>query len=45
VPLVFVAVTVHVYVLPLESDDTTSGDAPPLADPDAPPFDDTQLAV
>ena len=44
-PFAFVAVTVHVYDLPLESDPTVSGDVAPLALPAVPPFDDVQLAV
>ena len=44
-PFAFVAVTVHVYDLPLESPVTTSGDVVPLAESAMPPFDDAQFAV
>jgi hypothetical protein len=44
-PFAFVAVTVHVYVLPFVRPATTSGDAAPLADPGVPPFADEQFAV
>jgi hypothetical protein len=45
VPLMFVAVTVHVYVLVVVNEPTTIGlDAPPAL-PDAPPFEEVQLAV
>ena len=44
-PLAFVAMTVHVYVFPFVSPPTTRGEPAPLADPAAPPFDDTQFAV
>ena len=44
-PLTFVANTRHVYVLPAVSGNTVIGDARPVTDPDAPPFEDVQLAV
>ena len=43
-PLLFVAVTVHVYDFPLDKPLTTIGDAGPLAEPGLPPFDDTHAA-
>ena len=45
VPFAFVADTVHVYDLPFDNKPTTSGDPAPLADPVAPPFDGTHVAV
>jgi hypothetical protein len=44
VPFAFVAVTVHVYVLPLESEPTTIGDDVAEFVFGAPPFDDTHDA-
>jgi hypothetical protein len=44
VPSPFVAVTVHVYVLPFESAPTTIGDPALEAAPAAPPSDDTHAA-
>ena len=44
-PLLFAAVTVHVYVSPLDKPATTMGDAAPVAEPGAPPFDDAHAAV
>src|SRR5689334_14578695 len=45
VPTAFVAVTVHVYVLPLSRFDTSTGLAEPVPDLAVPPFDDTHDAV
>jgi hypothetical protein len=45
VPTPFVALTVHVYVLPLVSDPTTIGLDAPDALPAAPPLDDVHDAV
>jgi hypothetical protein len=45
VPFAFVAVTVHVYDLPLVRPPTVIGEAAPFADPAVPPFDDAQLAA
>jgi len=44
-PTTFVANTVHVYVLPFVSDDTTIGELPPVFDPAAPPSLEVQVAV
>jgi hypothetical protein len=44
-PFAFVAVTVHVYVLPFVSAVTTSGDAAPVAEPEVPLFVESQSAV
>jgi len=47
-PTSLVAVTVHVYDFPFVNPDTTTGDEPPEAEPDAPPFDevhDTEYEV
>ena len=43
-PFAFVAVTVHVYDLPLVKPPTTSGELLPDAEPAAPPFEDAQSA-
>ncbi len=43
-PCEFVAVSVHVYVLPLVRPRTMIGEAGPLPDPAAPPFDDAHAA-
>jgi hypothetical protein len=45
VPIAFVAVTVHVYVAPLVSGDTTIGFDAPDATPVPPPVDDVHVAV
>jgi hypothetical protein len=39
-PFAFVAVTVQVYDFPFDKPPTTIGEAAPLAEPAAPPFDD-----
>jgi len=43
-PFAFVAVTVHVYDLPFDSDPTTIGEAAPEFVPVTPPFDETHVA-
>ena len=45
VPFPFVAVTVHVYVLPLVRGATDIGDEAPSTEPGVPPSDETQPAV
>ena len=44
-PLLFVAVTVHVYDLPFVRPPTRIGELAPAADPAAPPFDETHVAA
>ena len=45
VPFAFVAVTVHEYDFPFDRPPTTIGEPAPVAEPAAPPFDDTHAAV
>jgi len=44
-PSALVAVTVHVYSFPFDSEPTTIGEPTSEAEPAPPPFDDTQAAV
>ena len=43
-PFAFVAVTVHVYVFPFDSDPTRIGELTAEFEPGTPPFDDTHVA-